>query len=157
MSKSNLFESQLPFTQVHGNPGMSPQWKLEIKHKALSRAVRSPSIEHVNSNNGGMSLRGGSAEMTRPSLRCPRVAGRSEEGREGGLIEFEVGEAAEAFKVERGIGVEGGWGKGRVPVMVWEPNRTPTLQYLVEISNRLCFGTSYSRRFLRRFCTQGCR
>ena len=47
--------------------------------------------------------------MTWRSLRCPRVGGRSEEGREGGLIEFEVGEAVEAedeaFKVERAIEV----------------------------------------------------
>ena len=28
-----------------------------------------------------------------------------------------------------------------MPVIVWEPNRTSTLQHLVEISNRLCFGT----------------
>ena len=71
VSKSNLFESQLPFTQVHGNPGIPPHWKLEIKHKALSPAVRSPSIEHVDSNSGGMSLRGGITTMTRRSLRCP--------------------------------------------------------------------------------------
>ena len=49
--------------------------------------------------------------MTWRSLRCPRVGGRSEKGREGGLIEFEVGEAVEAedeaFKVERAIEVEG--------------------------------------------------
>ena len=46
--------------------------------------------------------------MTRLSLRCPRVEGNLE-GREGGLIEFEVGEAVEvedeAFKVERAIEV----------------------------------------------------
>ena len=49
--------------------------------------------------------------MTWRSLRGPRVGGRSEEGREGGLIEFEVGEVVEAedeaFKVERGIEAEG--------------------------------------------------
>jgi hypothetical protein len=28
-----------------------------------------------------------------------------------------------------------------VPAIVWELNRTPTLQHLVEISNQLCFGT----------------
>jgi hypothetical protein len=28
-----------------------------------------------------------------------------------------------------------------VPAIVWEPNRTPTLQHLVENLNRLCFGT----------------
>jgi len=28
-----------------------------------------------------------------------------------------------------------------VPAIVWEPNRTPTLLHLVEISVRLCFGT----------------
>ena len=49
--------------------------------------------------------------MTRRSLRCPRVEGSLREGREGGLIEFEVGEAVEAedeaFKVKRGIEAEG--------------------------------------------------
>ena len=54
-------------------------------------------------------MRGGSAKMTRRRLRCPRVEGSLEEGREGGLIEFEVGEAVEvedeAFKVERAIEV----------------------------------------------------
>ena len=28
-----------------------------------------------------------------------------------------------------------------MPAIVWEPNRTPTLQYTVEISNCVCFGT----------------
>jgi len=36
--------------------------------------------------------------MARPSLRCPRVEGSLEEGRERGLIEFEVG--GEAVEVE---------------------------------------------------------
>ena len=49
--------------------------------------------------------------MTWRTLRCPRVGGRSEEGREGGLIEFEVREVVEVedevIKVERRIEVEG--------------------------------------------------
>jgi hypothetical protein len=28
-----------------------------------------------------------------------------------------------------------------VRAIVWKPKRTPTLQHLVQISNRLCFGT----------------
>ena len=56
-------------------------------------------------------MRGGSAKMTWRTLRCPRVGGRSEEGREGGLIEFEVREVVEVedevIKVERRIEVEG--------------------------------------------------
>jgi hypothetical protein len=52
--KSNLCEPQLPFTQAHGNPGIPPHWKPEIKHNALSRALRSPSSEHVNYNNVGL-------------------------------------------------------------------------------------------------------
>jgi hypothetical protein len=77
--KSNLFEPQLPFTQAHGNPGILPHWNPEIRHNALSRALGSPSIEHVDSNNGGRTLRGGRAEMTR-SLRCPRLEGSLEGG-----------------------------------------------------------------------------
>jgi len=43
--------------------------------------------------------------MTRRSLRCPRVEGSLEEGREGALIEFEVG--GEAVEVEdKGFKVE---------------------------------------------------
>ena len=73
--------------------------------------LRSPSIEHIDSNTGGMTLRGGSAEMMRHTLHYPRVEGSLRKGREGGLIEFEVGETVqvedEAFKMERGIEVEG--------------------------------------------------
>ena len=99
-----FFGPQLPFTQAHGNPGI-PHWEAEIKNNTLSSALHPPSIEHVDSNNGGRALRGGSAEMTRRNLRCPRVEGSLEEGREGGLIEFEVGERqlrwkTRDFKVE---------------------------------------------------------
>jgi len=103
--KSNLFESQLPFTQAYRDPGIPPHRKPEMKHNALSRVLHPPSIEHVDSNNGGRTLRGGSAEMTRQSLRCPSVEGSLEEGREGGLIKFEVG--GEAVEVEdKGFKVE---------------------------------------------------
>jgi len=103
--KSNLLEPQLPFTQAHGNPSIPPHWEPETIHNALSRALHPTSIEHVDSNNGGRTLRGRGAEMTRRNLRCPRVEGSLEEGREGALIECEVGgEAAEVedegFKVE---------------------------------------------------------
>ena len=50
-------------------------------------------------------MRGGSTEMTRRSLRCPRVEGSLEGGGERGLIEFEMGVVAvevedKGFKVE---------------------------------------------------------
>ena len=91
--------------------------------------------------------------------------------RDEGLIEFEVwGEAVEVedegFEVEWEVEAEGKlWRKtlrkGRVPAIIWESNRTSTLQHLVEISLR--FQLPLLRHYaavrggsLRRLCTQGC-
>ncbi|EDQ98807.1 uncharacterized protein LACBIDRAFT_335638 [Laccaria bicolor S238N-H82] len=42
----------------HGNPGIPPHWKPEIKHNTLSHTLRPPSIEHVDYNSGGRTLHG---------------------------------------------------------------------------------------------------
>ncbi|EDR01049.1 uncharacterized protein LACBIDRAFT_333611 [Laccaria bicolor S238N-H82] len=42
----------------HGNPGIPPHWKPEIKHNTLSRTLRPPSIEHIDYNSGGRTLHG---------------------------------------------------------------------------------------------------
>ena len=62
-----------------------------------------------------------------------------DEGRDEGLIEFEVGEEAvkvqdDGFEAERGIEAEERlWRitlrKSRVPAIIWKSNRTSTLQH----------------------------
>ena len=105
--KSNLFEPDV--IQDHENPGIPPHWQPEIEHNTLSRALRPTSIEHVDSNSGERTSRGDHAEMTRQRLCCQRS---SDEGREEGLIEVEVGGDAvevgnEGFVMEWGMQAEG--------------------------------------------------
>ena len=94
--KSNLFEPDV--IQDHENPGIPPHWQPEIEHNTLSRALRPPNVEHVDSNTGGRSSCGDHAEMTRQCLVVRGVEGSLDEGREEGLIEFEMG--GEAVEVE---------------------------------------------------------
>ena len=83
--KPNHFEFQLPVASFRLTE------TLFTGNLTLSTHSAAHCAEHLDSNSGRRASRGDHGEMTRQSLCCPRVEGGLDEGKDEGLIEFEVG------------------------------------------------------------------